>query len=47
LPFQNNNVITKTTVVTVDSSGSKEGIETMPWSKKLDITPERIIEDRD
>ena len=46
LPFQNNNAITKTTVVTVNSSGSKEDIETIPWSKKLDIAPERMIEDR-
>ena len=46
LPFQNNNAITKTTVVIVDSSGSKGDVETMPWSKKLDIAPERMVEDR-
>jgi hypothetical protein len=48
LPFQSN-AITKTTVVTVDTvdrSASKEDAETIPWSKKLDIAPERMIEDR-
>lgn len=43
LPFQSN-AITKTTVVTVDRSGSKGEGEAMPWSK--DIAPERMIEDR-
>jgi hypothetical protein len=45
LPLQNN-TITKTTVVMVDRSTSDGNSERAPWSKKLDISPERKIEDR-
>ena len=45
LPLQNN-TITKTTLVTVDRSTSDGNSERAPWSKKLDISPERKIEDR-
>jgi ribosomal protein S8E len=45
LPLQSN-TITKTTVVMVDRSSSDGNSERAPWPKKLDISPERKIEDR-
>ena len=45
LPLQNN-TITKSTLVTVERFTSDGNSERAPWSKKLDISPERKIEDR-
>jgi len=45
LPLQTN-AITKTTEVMVDRSTSDVNSGIAPWSKKLDISPERKIEDR-
>jgi len=45
LPLQNNN-ITKTTVVTIDSSSLDEHSERIHWSRKHDVALERRVEDR-
>jgi hypothetical protein len=42
-PLQSN-AITKTTVVTVDRSGSRGHSEKTPWAK-VDMSPKRDIED--